>query len=167
MWSIPSAPHSNSPERMPPPDGWCGVTRRAAMPRCGRVIWPDDLAPELTLLGAAAAAPAANLLPIMRAQWPTTIGWVIGPEVAVSWPAAYPGTPLEGVLSDAGLDSYEKLAAECAKAAGLEGLVRGQFGQTFFETDPSQQPQWRAITRGADGAGAAGRHAGLRGPGHG
>ncbi len=105
-----------------------------------------ELAPELTLLGAAAAAPAANLVPIMRAQWPTTIGWVIGPEVAVSWPASYGGMPLDGVLSDAGLDNYEKLAAQCTKAAGVEGLVRGQFGQTFFEADPSAQPQWRAVT---------------------
>jgi pimeloyl-ACP methyl ester carboxylesterase len=105
-----------------------------------------DLAPELTLLGAAAAAPAANLLPIMRAQWSTTIGWVIGPEVAVSWPASYPGTPIEGVLSSAGIDNYVNLAGECAKAAGLEGLVRDQFGQTFFETDPSVQAEWRAVT---------------------
>jgi pimeloyl-ACP methyl ester carboxylesterase len=105
-----------------------------------------ELAPELTLLGSAAAAPAANLLPIMHAQWPTTIGWVIGPEVAVSWPANYPGTPLDGVLSDAGLDNYAKLADQCAKAAGVEGLVRGQFGQTFFEADPSEQARWREIT---------------------
>ena len=105
-----------------------------------------ELAPELTLLGAAAAAPAANLLPIMRAQWPTTIGWVIGPQVAVSWPDAYPGTPLDGVLSEAGLDNYEQLAVQCTKASGIEGLVRRQFGQTFFEADPSAQAQWRAIT---------------------
>ena len=103
------------------------------------------LAPELTLLGAAAAAPAANLVPIMAAQWATTIGWVIGPEVAVSWPGTHPGLPLEGVLSPAGLDHYRDLADECVTGAGEQGLVRDTFGQTFFASDPTTQQQWKAV----------------------
>ena len=105
------------------------------------------LAPELTLLGAAAAAPAANLVPIMAAQWRTTIGWVIGPQVSVSWPNASPGTPLQGVLSRAGLENYQRLADECVKPAGLEGAARDQFGQTFFAIDPTTQAQWSALAK--------------------
>jgi len=103
------------------------------------------LAPELTLLGAAAAAPAANLVPIMATQWSTTIGWVIGPEVAVSWPGTSPGLPVDGVLSSAGLDNYLRLADECVTGAGEEGLVRDTSGQTFFASDPTTQPQWKAV----------------------
>jgi pimeloyl-ACP methyl ester carboxylesterase len=106
------------------------------------------LAPELTLLAAAAAAPAANLVPIMAAQWGTTIVWVIGPQVAVSWPNTTPGTPLQGVLSRAGLDNYQRLADECVKPAGLEGAARDQFGQAFFAIDPTTQAQWSALAEG-------------------
>jgi alpha-beta hydrolase superfamily lysophospholipase len=106
-----------------------------------------DLAPELTLLGAAAAAPAAELLPIMEAQWDTVVGWVIGPEVAVSWPTAAPRVSLDGVLSDAGRDNYRRLAEECVTPAAIEGLIRSDLGERFFAVDPTTRPDWAAAAR--------------------
>ncbi|MDI1289373.1 MAG: lipase family protein, partial [bacterium] len=99
-------------------------------------VWSGHLAPqyapELELLGVAAAAPALELPDIIRAQWDTAAGWVIGPDVVESWPAFYAGLPLEGVLSQAGLNNSNRLAYECITRAAIEVLIRQKFGQQFF-----------------------------------
>lgn len=106
-----------------------------------------ELAPELELLGVAAAAPAAELLPIMAAQWRGAVGWVIGPEVSVSWPTATPRVTLDGVLSDAGAENYRRLADECVTPAAIEGIVRSDLGEQFFAVDPTTRPDWAAAAR--------------------
>jgi hypothetical protein len=57
-------------------------------------LWAGTLAkkiaPELDLLGVGAAAPAAELAPIVSRQWNQTIGWVIGAYALVSMEDAYP-----------------------------------------------------------------------------
>lgn len=57
-------------------------------------IWAGHLgaqyAPELELVGVAAAAPALNLSEIASAQWDTAVGWVIGSDLVESWPTYYP-----------------------------------------------------------------------------
>lgn len=106
-----------------------------------------ELAPELTLKAVAAAAPAANLADIMDAQWQTAVGWAIGPEVVTSWPAYYPELTAEGFVSAAGLRNTERLANECIVAAALEGFVRTDFGQDYFEQKPTSNPAWAAAAR--------------------
>ena len=109
-------------------------------------VWSGHLAPEyapeLQLLGVAAAAPALELPDIIGAQWNTAAGWVIGPDVVESWPVYYPGLPLEGVLSQAGLNNSDRLAYECITQAAIEGLIRQKLGQQFFVTDPLSVPAW-------------------------
>ena len=105
------------------------------------------LAPELTLVGVSAAAPAAELAPITTAQWSTVVGWVIGPEILVSWPLAYPGLPVDGVVSRDGRENYERLAAQCVLPTAIEGYAREAFQQTFFTEDPSKDPAWRHATQ--------------------
>ena len=100
------------------------------------------LAPELDLIAVAAAAPAAELNRIIGAQWATPVGWVIGPEVEQSWPVVYPGLPLEGVVTARGIANSERLANECIKAAGLEGLARTDLGQDYFVADPVTNEAW-------------------------
>ena len=60
-------------------------------------LWTGHLskkfAPELELLGVAAAAPAAELTQILGKQWDTVVSWVIGAEVMRSWPLQYPLRP--------------------------------------------------------------------------
>jgi pimeloyl-ACP methyl ester carboxylesterase len=107
----------------------------------------EQIDPGLDLVAVAAAAPAAELELITGKQWNTAVGWVIGPEVAVSWPLVYPGLPVEPALSRAGWDNYQRLAAECIKPAALEGLVRAEFGQTFFANSPLDNPQWAKALR--------------------
>ena len=107
----------------------------------------EEYAPELDLLGVAAAAPALNLPDIMGAQWDTAVGWVIGPDVMESWPAYYPDLPMEGLLTSAGADSSARLAGECIKESAIEALVREKLGQQFFAENPSTIPAWAAATR--------------------
>lgn len=102
----------------------------------------EEYAPELDLLGVAAAAPALELAGIMGQQWDTVAGWVLGPDIVESWPNVYPGLPLDGVVSTAGLDASQRLAAECIKQSGLEGLVRSKAGQDFFDVNPSTVAPW-------------------------
>jgi len=104
------------------------------------------LAPELSLVGVAAAAPAAQLSDIMGAQWDTTIGWGIGPEVAISWPTANPSLEPSQVLSATGLDQYERIAEKCTSNKGLlaELALRKSAGQEFFAGNPLENPLWAA-----------------------
>ena len=110
-------------------------------------IWTGHLgpeyAPELELVGVAAAAPALNLSDIASAQWDTAVGWVIGSDLIESWPTYYSDLPVDAVLTTAGRDASQRLAAECIKEAGLEALAREKFGQQFFAFDPLTNLQWR------------------------
>lgn len=108
-----------------------------------------ELAPELTLLGVAAAAPAAELADIMGAQWNTTVGWGIGPEVLISWPYVYDSLSADQVATAAGLRTYEQLAEDCTydKQLLVEILALRAGGQQFFKTNPVTVPQWGPVVR--------------------
>ncbi len=93
----------------------------------------------------AAAAPAALLPEIVGVQWNTAAGWAIGPEALIGWRSIDPSLPIDGVLTQAGLDSADRLAQECIEPAALEGYLRTDLGQDFFSVDPSDAPGWREI----------------------
>lgn len=105
-----------------------------------------ELAPELSLIAVAAAAPAAQLADIMGAQWKGAIGWGIGPEVAVSWPIVDPRLSVEDILTGAGLRNYERLANECLNnddALLIELAARQALGQSFFTSNPVKNASWK------------------------
>lgn len=106
-----------------------------------------ELAPELDLLGVAAAAPAGELADIMGAQWDTTVGWGIGPEILISWPLADDRLSANEVATATGLRTYEQLADDCTydKQLLLEVLALRSAGQNFFEVDPMTEPNWAAF----------------------
>ncbi|MDP2013102.1 MAG: lipase family protein [Actinomycetota bacterium] len=114
-------------------------------------LWSGHLAPELApehqLQGVAAAAPAAELNQIMGAPWHTAVGWGIGPEVVQSWPVVNASLPLEGVVSQQGIDNAAELAQECvaSKTLMVQLLARLALGQTFFVEDPSLNSSWKAM----------------------
>lgn len=109
-------------------------------------IWTGHLgpeyAPELELVGVAAAAPALNLSEIASAQWDTAVGWVIGSDLVESWPTYYPNLPVDSILSRSGRSASARLAAECIKDSGLEALAREKFGQQIFAVDPLTNEAW-------------------------
>lgn len=112
-------------------------------------LWAGALAeaqaPELDLVGVAAAAPAAEIRDIVDEQWDTAVGWVIGPEAAIAWQYVDPQLPLDGVVTRAGIDNYQRLADECINLAALEGLARTQLGQSFFTGNPLDSPPWQQV----------------------
>lgn len=104
-----------------------------------------ELAPELTLVGVAAAAPAAELQEIVRAQWNTAVGWAIGPEAAIAWTFVDPSLPLEGVISEGGVRNLQRIADQCILQAGVEGLALSDLHEDFFSIDPLQVASWADI----------------------
>ena len=104
-----------------------------------------ELAPELSLLGVAAAAPAAELVDIMDAQWDTAIGWVIGPEAIRSWPVVDPQLDPAAVLSPAGARRTDALAEECIIAAALDGQALQGASGNYFALNPIDVPAWKAM----------------------
>ncbi len=127
----------------------------------------EEYAPELDLLGVAAAAPALELGDIMGAQWDTLVGWVIGSDVVESWPQYYPDLPVDDVLTPIGQDIDARLASDCIKESGQEALVRKTLGQDFFSVDPTSVPAWADGRRRPDSPAAARGHARLHRAGHG
>ena len=103
-----------------------------------------ELAPELDLLGVAAAAPAAELADIMGAQWNTLVGWGIGPEVLISWPYVDDELSADQVATATGMRTYEQLADDCTydKQLTLEVLGLRAAGQDFFAKNPMTLPAW-------------------------
>lgn len=104
-------------------------------------------APELQLVGTVASAPAAELVPLLDEQYGTVADWVIGPLVAISWPAADSNLNTADVLTADGLNNYQKIANHCIVRATLAGLVRNVLGQKFFSTNLINIPSWRAMAQ--------------------
>ena len=87
-----------------------------------------SLAPELQLVGVAAAAPAAELSPLITQQWSNVVSWVIGPPVAVSWPIVHPGVTLEGVVTIGYLPLPEVEASKANVLTAAADAVMGRAG---------------------------------------
>lgn len=111
-------------------------------------LWTGELsakiAPELTLLGVAASAPAAELGPLVSASWDIPNAWALGPDVMVSWPQVYPDLTVSEVSTPDGLSNYEATAYKCVQTALLEGQVDFLINRVPFAKDPSTVPSWRA-----------------------
>jgi acetyl esterase/lipase len=105
----------------------------------------SSYAPELQLVAASVAAPAAQLVPLIREQYANALAWAIGPEVAVAWPATYADLRPEQVMTPAALRTYRQVAELCVLVSGVEGILREDLlGQRFFATDPTSVPAWSA-----------------------
>lgn len=105
----------------------------------------SSYAPELQLVAAGVAAPAAELVPLIREQYANTLAWAIGPEVAVAWPPTYAELRPEQVMTPVALRTYKQAAELCVMVSGIEGILREDLlGQRFFLTDPSSNPAWSA-----------------------
>lgn len=104
-------------------------------------------APELKLVGAAAAAPAAELNALFSQQYNQAVAWGIGPDAVVSWPQMYPSLPINSVLSSAAQGSYERLAYGCVMQELGTIELRDTLGQQFFSTNPITDVSWYAAAQ--------------------
>lgn len=111
------------------------------------VLWTApavaEALPDVELVAAAAAAPAAELVPLIAQQWNEPIAWAIGPEVAVAWPEEYPDLDLDAALTGPAERNSERIAQQCILEAAAEGLFRDAvLRQQFFDGDPTQDQRW-------------------------
>jgi len=107
----------------------------------------QSYAPDLHLVATVASAAAAELVPLLTQTYKSTLAWVIGPEVLTSWPATYPGLPIDQILTSAGKDNYRRIAQKCVASAAAEGLVRNAIKQQFFKVNPVKVAQWKAVAQ--------------------
>ncbi len=101
-----------------------------------------NYAPELKLKGVAAADPAAEVVSEVNQVWDKAIGWVIGPPVVYSWPAADPSLDPAAILSNAGLKQYRDLAEECIGPAAIKGFEDLLIQGPFFRENPLDNEAW-------------------------
>ncbi|HJP96034.1 MAG TPA: lipase family protein [Candidatus Saccharimonadales bacterium] len=99
-------------------------------------------APELKLVGVAAAAPAAELTALFAEQYNKTVAWAIGPDTAVSWPNIYPHLEITGILTSDAQRQYNRLAYTCLHKQGLGLAIRNTFKSQFFASNPMQNSDW-------------------------
>ncbi|MCP4434587.1 MAG: hypothetical protein GY812_03690 [Actinomycetia bacterium] len=101
-----------------------------------------EIAPELSLMGAMAAAPAARLGAGVNANWDSVDGWALGPPVIKSWSEAYPDRDFETVLSGTARRRLGLLTSECTLTDGLLGLTENALGSRFFVSNPVDDQDW-------------------------
>jgi acetyl esterase/lipase len=79
------------------------------------------LAPELKLVGVAAAAPATDLARLLQADLDSKLGKVLAAEALWSWSRIY-DTPMSKVLYPDAIPVVDRVAADCIRDPG-EGLT--------------------------------------------
>jgi pimeloyl-ACP methyl ester carboxylesterase len=101
-------------------------------------------APELRLVGVAAAAPAAELPALVQLQWQQPESWIIGSEVITLWPQFYPQLQPNQITTPLGLENASAVGAACI-TSNPAALIQ-QFGalllQPFFSVNPMTVPAW-------------------------
>jgi len=104
-------------------------------------------APELKLVGIAAAAPATHLVELFRAQQGSIAGDSLIAMAMLSWSRTY-NIPLETVLEDGAKASFERVAESCIQSVSqmvqLLQLAK-PLKKTFLKTDPTKLPAWRRL----------------------
>ncbi|MDP4013971.1 MAG: lipase family protein [Candidatus Nanopelagicales bacterium] len=104
-----------------------------------------DIAPELDLVGVAAAAPASLLPVIIDQQWDKIVAWVIGPEAMLSWPVVFPELQPSEIVNPAAANATESEALDCLLKSALGGALRQELmGQRYFSVNPLTIPSWAA-----------------------
>jgi pimeloyl-ACP methyl ester carboxylesterase len=110
------------------------------------VLWAasdQSYAPELTIVGTVAAAPAAELPVLISHQWSTIYGSLIGAEVLVSYPSTYGDLGTRAVSNRPGA-SIRALSNKCIVAAAVDIAASKAVGRSSLLThNPLDVPAWR------------------------
>jgi pimeloyl-ACP methyl ester carboxylesterase len=111
------------------------------------VLWTQalapGLAPEVEIVGTAAAAPAAELAVLFSHQWDDVYGSLIGSETLVAWPYTYRDVRA-GAVTDQSEDTYRGIADHCLIAGLIDAEIRDLIGEQLFSENPVRAPAWRA-----------------------
>jgi len=106
-----------------------------------------DYAPELKLVGIAAAAPATNLVDLFKAQKGSIAGNSLTAMALLSWSKTYK-LPLDSVLENGVDASFEKVAGSCIQSISqmLKLLQLAKpLKKSFLKADPTTLPAWRDL----------------------
>ncbi len=104
-------------------------------------------APELELVGVAAAAPATRLVDLFRSGAGTVWGNALTAMALYAWSHIY-GIPASTVVDDGALPAYRRLATDCLDSlAGALKILSDErpLEGRFFKRDPTEMPEWRQI----------------------
>ena len=103
-----------------------------------------DYAPELNVVAAAAAAPAAELPVLINHQWNSLAGSLIASEVLVAFPVAYPGLSVAEVSSWSP-GNIADAANKCIQTGLIDLAVGHFFGErTLLSKNPLTVSSWAA-----------------------
>jgi acetyl esterase/lipase len=106
-----------------------------------------EYAPELKLVGIAAAAPATNLVELFNSARGSIAGNSLTAMALLSWSKTY-NLPLDSVLDDGVGKRFEKVAQSCIQSISqmLKLLQLAKpLQKTFLKTDPTTLPAWRDL----------------------
>jgi acetyl esterase/lipase len=116
-------------------------------------------APELKLVGVAAAAPATELAQLFDADINTNAGRTLSAMALYSWAKVF-DTPLTSILDASAKGSFESVAHDCieslAEMLQIEQDTKGLY-QRFLKANPTKLEPWKDImARNSPGAAPAG-----------
>jgi len=106
-----------------------------------------EYAPELKLVGIAAAAPATNLVDLFKAQKNSIAGDSLTAMALLSWARTY-NLPLRDLLEDGVETRFEQVAESCLQSISqmLKTLSLARpLKENFLKADPTSLPEWRAL----------------------
>jgi acetyl esterase/lipase len=104
-------------------------------------------APELELVGVAAAAPATYLADLFEADRSTESGLTLTSMALLSWSKLF-NLPTDAIVEPSAMRAYERVASDCLEnlpqmlklEQDSRPLMRG-----FLKSDPTRLPEWRAL----------------------
>lgn len=105
-------------------------------------------APELKLVGVAAAAPATNLLELFKDDFPREEGKILTAMALLSW-SRIKDVSLESVVEPRAMQAFLRTAEQCMESPGafmaLEKLAKPLQTGPFLKIDPTKTEPWRSI----------------------
>jgi acetyl esterase/lipase len=113
------------------------------------LLW-HDYAPELSLTGVAATAPATDLETLLRDDFDSDGGRNLTAMTLWSWTRVF-GIPLDGVVAPAAMPAVDALASECIESVYdmfARKRSQGPLANRFLEVkDITQVEPWRSLLR--------------------
>lgn len=114
-------------------------------------LYAGDLArsyaPELDLVGVAAAAPATELAALFEADFGSASGKVLTAMTLYSWSKLF-NLSLDDIVEEDALPAFEKTARSCMESIGEFKLIEraeAPLRQEFLKADPTRVEAWRQI----------------------
>lgn len=107
----------------------------------------SSYAPELTLVGVAAAAPATNLVELFHADRDTASGRSLTAMAVLSWTRVF-GFPLGTFVEKRAIPRFEALASDCIETIAdfiKESDDQKALARSFLKVDPLATPELRSI----------------------